>query len=90
MTGSTGWQKGSGRSWQVSKPRQQLAWQLHPGHPQYHAATAAAWKYKDVVVKEELLRSADRTGEAIKLFPVEPRPTTAEPVFHDADFPALG
>lgn len=73
----------------LSKPRQQLAWQLHPGHPQYHAATAAAWKHKGAAVKEGLLRSADDTGQAIKLFPDEPRPTTAEPVFHEADFPAL-
>lgn len=74
----------------LSKPRQQLAWRLHPGHPQYHAATAAAWKHKDAAVKEALLRSADDTGEAIKLFPDKPRPTPAEPVFHEADFPALG
>lgn len=75
----------------LAQPRQQLAKQLHPGHPQYCAATAAAWKNEDAAAKENILRSADHTGEAIKLLPDEPRPTTAaEPVFHEADFPALG
>ena len=75
----------------LSKPRQLLAQQLHPDHPQYHAATAAAWKNTDVAVKETLLRSADLTGEAIKLLPDEPKvPIAAEPEFHETDFPPLG
>lgn len=75
----------------LSKPRQLLAQQLHPDHPQYHAAMAAAWKNTDVAVKETLLRSADLTGEAIKLLPDEPTvPIAAEPEFHETDFPPLG
>lgn len=78
----------------VSQPRQKLAQQLHPGHAQYNAATALAWKYTDAAAKEELLQSADASGETIKLTPQQPRlppPSAAiEPEFHEIDFPPLG
>ena len=78
----------------LSHPRQMLAQQLHRGHPQYHAATAAAWKKTDFATKEALLRSADQTGEAIKLLPDEqPKPKAAKapkPEFRETDFPPLG
>ena len=76
----------------LSLPRQELAQQLHPGHPQFHSATASAWKYTDAAAKEELLRSADDTGQAIKLIPEQPRPAkpAPEPEFHEIDFPPLG
>ncbi len=73
----------------LSKPRQKLAGQLHPGHALYHAATAAAWKYTDAAVKEDLLHSADQTGEAICLLPNHHSPEP-DPDFHDVDFPPLG
>lgn len=75
----------------LSQPRQKLAQQLHPGHPQYHAATAVAWKYTDAAAREGMLLSADETGEAIKLLLDQPNPAAAaEPEFHDFDFPPLG
>ena len=75
----------------LSKPRQKLAHQLHPGHVQYDAATASAWKHSDALLKEELLLSADATGELIQLIPSEPQPIAAtELEFHEIDFPLLG
>lgn len=78
----------------LSQPRQKLAQQLHPGYPQYHAATATAWKYTDAAAREVLLCSADDSGETIKLIPQQPRPpaaaTAVEPEFHEIDFPPLG
>lgn len=90
------WQNQLGKGKQVklanlSQPRQKLAQQLHPGHPQYHAATAVAWKYTDAAAREGVLLSADETGEAIKLLLDQPNPAAAaEPEFHDFDFPPLG
>ena len=78
----------------LSQPRQKLAQQLQPGHPQYHAVTASAWKDTDASAREELLQSADESGEAIQLIPQQPRPPPAaepvEPEFHEIDFPPLG
>ena len=78
----------------LSQPRQKLAQQLQPGHPQYHAATASAWKYTDAAAKEELLQSADESGEAIQLILQQPQPplpaAAVEPEFHEIDFPPLG
>ena len=79
----------------LSQPRQKLAQQLQPGHPQYRAATASAWKFTDAPTKEELLKSADVSGEAIQLIPQQstpPLPSAAavEPEFHEIDFPPLG
>ena len=78
----------------LSQPRQKLAQQLQPGHPQYDAATASGWRYTDVSAKEELLQSADESGEAIQLMPQQTRPPpaaeTVEPEFHEIDFPPLG
>ena len=75
----------------LSHPRQMLAQQLHRGHPEYHAATAAAWKNTGFARKEALLLSADQTGEAIKPLPDEQtKPKLAEPEFHETDFPPLG
>lgn len=71
----------------LSKPRLKLAQQLHPGHAQYDAATASAWKHTDALLKEELLRSADETGELIQLIPNQPQPVAPE--FHGIDFPSL-
>ena len=89
------WQKKFAKGQQVqlanlSHPRQKLAQQLHRGHPQYHAATAAAWKNTDVATKDALLQSADQTGETIKLLSDEqPKPKAPEPNFHETDFPPL-
>jgi len=75
----------------LSKPRQKLARQLHPGHAHFHAATAAVWKHTDPGIKEDLLHDADSTGEPISVLPhhhhqrLEP-----DPQFHDMDFPPLG
>ena len=79
----------------LSQPRQMLAQQLQPGHPQYRAATASAWKFTDAPAKEELLKSADESGEAIQLIPQQSRPplppaAAVEPEFHEIDFPPLG
>lgn len=72
----------------LSKPRQKLARQLHVGHAQYHAATAAAWKHTDSAIKESLLLNADNTGQPISLLQCQQRPNP-DPDFHDMDFPLL-
>lgn len=90
------WQKKFAQGKQIqlaslSHPRQMLAQQLHQGHPQYHAATAAAWKNTDIGTKGALLQSADQTAAAIKLLADEqPKPKEPEPNFHEIDFPPLG
>ena len=74
----------------LSHTRQKLAQQLHRGHPEYQATTAAAWKNTDAARKDTLLLSADQTGEAIELLPDKPpQPKVAEPEFHETDFPPL-
>ncbi len=73
----------------LSKPRQKLARQLHPGHAHFHAATAAVWKHTDPGIKEDLLHDADSTGEPITVLPHHQR-LEPDPQFHDVDFPPLG
>ncbi len=73
----------------LSKPRQKLARQLHPGHAHFHAATAAVWKHTDPGIKEDLLHDADSTGEPITVLPHHQR-LEPDPQFHDMDFPPLG
>lgn len=73
----------------LSKPRQKLARQLHPGHAQFNAATAAVWKHTDLGIKEDLLHEADSTGEPITVLPQHLR-LQPDPHFHDMDFPPLG
>ncbi len=74
----------------LSKPRQKLARQLHPGHAHFHAATAAVWKHTDPGIKEDLLHDADRTGEPITVLPQRHHRQEPDPQFHDVDFPPLG
>ena len=79
----------------LSKPLQQLARHLHPGHAQYHAPTAAAWKNLDTAVKEELLRNANQDDGPIHVLPRQhtpkPRQHTPkpDPEFQEVDFPPL-
>jgi len=74
----------------LSKPRQKLARQLHPGHAHFHAATAAVWKHTDLGIKEDLLHDADSTGEPITVLPHHHQRQEPDPQFHDMDFPPLG
>ena len=73
----------------LSKPRQKLARQLHPGHAHFHATTAAVWKHTDPGIKEDLLHDADSTGEPISVLPHHHR-LEPDSQFHDVDFPPLG
>ena len=74
----------------LSKPRQELAGQLHPGHLQYNAATASIWKHTDAAVKEEMLRSADQSGDFIDVDSNSQQHSAATgPQFLEVEFPPL-